>query len=426
MKVEKSLIVVPRNLAGEDKQTLFQLIDVEDSLHFELLWTGTDWIDCPGESIEQAIISGVPNIQDWTTAADDWTEAFFPGSLASRFNDKQQAAIDDFMKLEISERVVQIAKVIHEGETDPMGRDFIGHIRRTYENLEQTPAFAEFDIFDQIFTRLATWLSRTLEREASPTWPKVLPSDLAEWGASRDILSAVEFLTRDTTLMEYLGKQRDVTEFNRSIASNPLARAIRIAQIADEANRQREIWREQIGGSIDIESLEAQIIAFSLSEDEELWLGGRISDSCEVSTGAFDDDENEAWKKDFSLKFGELFDVMSREPLEQASKFIELVYFDFKRILDTNYASSKESFNSFRATASRYLLYKEDKETVLRILSDVLTPNEFESPPVNETDRELSNLLSAATTWSNTGPIPWFEEQLEDFPPIPKEQQDDK
>jgi hypothetical protein len=102
------------------------------------------------------------------------------------------------------------------------------------------------------------------------------------------------------------------------------------------------------------------------------------------------------------------------------------VYFDFKRILDTNYASSKESFNSFRATASRYLLYKEDKETVLRILSDVLTPNEFESPPVNETDRELSNLLSAATTWSNTGPIPWFEEQLEDFPPIPKEQQDDK
>jgi hypothetical protein len=425
MKVEKSLIVVPRNLAGEEEQTLFQLIDVDDSLHFELLWTGTKWIDCPGDSIEQAIIGGVPNIQDWTTAADDWTEAFFPGSLASRFNHNQQAAIDDFMKLEISERVVQIAKVIHEGETDPTGRDFIGHIRRTSENLEQTPAFAEFDIFDQIFTRLAVWLSRTLERKATPAWPKVLPSDLAQWGASRDVLSAVEFLTRDTTLMEHLGKQRDVKEFNRSITSNPLARAIRIAQIADEANRQRQIWLEQIGVSIDIELLESQITALELSEDEEAWLGGRIFDSCEIATEAFDDDEHEAWKKDFSLKFGKLFDVMSREPLEQATKYIELVYFDFKRILDTNYASSKESFNSFRATASRYLLDKEEKETVLRILNDVPTPNEGDSPPVNETDRELSNLKSSATTWTKIGPIPWFEEQLEDFPPIPKEQQDE-
>ncbi|MEY4275919.1 MAG: hypothetical protein RIS26_382, partial [Actinomycetota bacterium] len=41
MKIERSFIVCPRNLDGEDEQTLFQLIDINDALHFELLWVGT-------------------------------------------------------------------------------------------------------------------------------------------------------------------------------------------------------------------------------------------------------------------------------------------------------------------------------------------------------------------------------------------------
>jgi 5'(3')-deoxyribonucleotidase len=231
MKVEKSLIVVPRNLAGEDKQTLFQLIDVDNSLHFELLWTGKEWIDCPGESIEQAIIGGVPNIQDWTTSPKEWTEGFFPGALDARFTSADPQEIENFRKLEGVELAEAIARFVHSYERDRSGNASIDQVQKIVGYAQDIPSFKKLYKEVQSDVIQGAWLCRVLERRELSGLPRVLPSDLAEWGVSRDALSIVEFLMRAPSLMEHLGKSRETAAYLQDIATHSSARLVKLAQV---------------------------------------------------------------------------------------------------------------------------------------------------------------------------------------------------
>jgi hypothetical protein len=231
MKVEKSLIVVPKNLKGEEKQTLFQLIDVNDSLHFELLWTGKKWIDCPGDTIEQAIINGAPNIQDWTTAPKDWTESFFPGALDSRFASEEVEKIKTLKSLHGIELAEAIARFVYSQERESSGNPSIDQAQRIASFVKTIPIFKTLheDVQDDVIQ--GAWLCRVLELRDFRDLTTVLPSDLAEWGVSRDVLSIVEFLTRVPTLMEHLGQPRETAAYLQAIATHSSARLVKLAQV---------------------------------------------------------------------------------------------------------------------------------------------------------------------------------------------------
>lgn len=231
MKVEKSLIVVPKNLKGEDKQTLFQLIDVNDSLHFELLWTGKKWIDCPGDTIEQAIINGVEGIEDWTTAPKEWTEGFFPSALDSRFSFQDLEQIERLKKLEGMELAESIARFVHSYERDSSGNASIDQVQKIVSFAETIPSFKKLYKGVQSDVIQGAWLCRVLERRELSGLPRVLPSDLAEWGVSRDVLSIAEFLNRVPTLAEYLGQTRETSKYLQEISDHSSARLVKLAQV---------------------------------------------------------------------------------------------------------------------------------------------------------------------------------------------------
>lgn len=294
---------------------------------------------------------------------------------------------------------------------------------RTAVNVALIPTYNILPISEQLDVALGAWLSRSLEREATVSWPKVLPSDLAEWGMTRGILSVVEFLTPETTLMQHLGQKRDAGEHIRSVGSHLLARLVKIAQIADEGNRQRQIWFQMAGHPVNLDALVHQLESLDLTNEEEEWLDSRATDSCELFPDGFGKKSAEDWKTEFGAKFGALFDAMSREPVEQVELQIQLLYYDYKWVQSRGF---REVFDNFRAVASNYLLSKSRKDAVLVILSDVKTPPQYNVRPRDPRELELSNLKSAATPWTRIGPIPWFEDELEDFPPSTKEQQNDK
>ena len=246
MKIERSFIVCPRNLDGEDEQTLFQLIDINDALHFELLWVGTHWVDCPGETIEQAIISRVEGIQDWTTAPKDWFEVFFPGAMESRFNEEQQRQIDALQKLDVADRPQRIAELVHKIQKDKAGRDYIDHPKRVAQNaaaLAEKLGLSETETADVI---AGAWLHDVLEDSGDEAWPLTLPSDLAEWGISRNALSIAEFLTRENSFMVHLG-EKSGDEYYENMKANPQAVLVKCADIADNLNFERMEWMVEAG-----------------------------------------------------------------------------------------------------------------------------------------------------------------------------------
>ncbi len=272
MKIEKSIYAWPKNIQGEAIQTLIQFIDINDALHFELIWTGDEWIDCPGELFEQALTRGMPGAENWTTAPKEaFVDLFFPGALEPRFSAEQQTEIKKFLKMDLVDRVIRIAEVIHAEQLDLAGRPLIRHIFRGSPAM--VPTYSQMPPDDQTNMYYASNLQQALAHPGSSKWPKVLPSDLAEWGIPRDALAIIEILTKDYSLIKYLGQERDQASYLAAVAANPMARLVKIAQAVDDANRQRILWMNQMGvtPSPSADEIYETLEAMELSDEELEW-----------------------------------------------------------------------------------------------------------------------------------------------------------
>jgi hypothetical protein len=371
MKIEKSIYAWPKNIQGEEIQTLLQFIDINDALHFELIWTGDEWIDCPGELFEQALIRGMPGVENWTTAPkESFVDLFFPGALEPRFNVEQQKEIKKFLKLDIEDRVLEIATHIHAEQLDLANRPLINHILRTMENATMMPSVEQMPLEDKINLYLGAVLHRTLDHPGSSLWPKVLPSDLAEWGIPRDVLAIVECLTKDYSLIKYLGQERDQDSYLTSVAENPLARLVKIAQVADEdANRQRILWMRRIGVSPPAGSDDsvATTLAMNLSEEE-------LDFFMERATSAIDPIMAEELLNDFQPKFEQLLASFSKGDADEVAAEIERLYRTYVTFggfsgLHVNVAF-RETFNEFLLASSRYLESTGKTDVLQKILED--------------------------------------------------------
>jgi hypothetical protein len=367
MKIEKSIYAWPKNIQGEDIQTLIQLIDINDALHFELIWTGDEWIDCPGELFEQALIKGMPGAENWTTAPkENFVDLLFPGALEPRFNAEQQKEIMNFLKMDLVDRVTRIAELIHAEQVDLVGRPLIRHIVRSSPAM--VPTFAQMSLDDQTSMYYASNLQLALDHPGSAHWPKVLPSDLAEWGVPRDALAIIEILTKNYSLIKYLGQDRDQTSYLAAVAANPMARLVKIAQAVDDANRQRILWMNQMGvtPSPSADEIYETLDAMDLSDEELDWSQERANDSCELLPEGFFDKNPEEWLNEFRIKFGKLFDAFDRGNPDEVAIEIELLYLDYKYV-----KSIREMFYGFLRSSAQYLRRVGKMDVVERILEDI-------------------------------------------------------
>ena len=285
MKVQKYFAVSPEMDGIPTDQALWQLIDINDAMHFELLWTGTHWVDVPGEFLEQQLINKTPGFQEWSQAPEEWTRAFFPAALDPRFNPEQQAAIDAMLLLPLEGRPQRIAELVHQSQVDKAGLPYIGHPSRVVTNtsfylMSDWSPFTDQKQFNDAFA--AAWLHDVLEDSGDEAWPVVLPSDLVEWGVTAQALGAIELCTREATFAKFMGSQHDETSYYENINTVPLARLVKLADMADNCNQKRnELLLSQGKEDRSRKYLEAIEKFFNVNDNEVLWFAERINDPLE-------------------------------------------------------------------------------------------------------------------------------------------------
>lgn len=110
-----------------------------------------------------------------------------------------------------------IARVAHRGQIDKIGVDYIEHPRRVA---------GRFDPETQPNETAVAWLHDVIEDTT------VTATELAERGIPADVITAVELLTKDPA-------EVDLTEYYERIRVNPLALAVKLADIADNTDPSR-------------------------------------------------------------------------------------------------------------------------------------------------------------------------------------------
>jgi hypothetical protein len=285
MKVNKYFAVSPEMDGIPTDQGLWQLIDIDDSLHFELLWTGSQWVDVPGVFMQQQLMNKTPGFEAWNEAPEEWTRAFFPLALEPRFDVKQQAEIDKMLELPVESRAQRIAELVHQAQVDKAGVPYIGHPQRVQINtalyviMGLSPLTELEDITDAYN---AAWLHDVIEDSGDEAWPSVFPSDLVEWGISPNALAAIELLTREGSFFRFRGMKQDPDKYYKAINENPIARIVKLADMADNCNKSRnQLLVSQGKKDRSSKYLEAMEDHFNLTDDEIFWLSDRIDDSLE-------------------------------------------------------------------------------------------------------------------------------------------------
>lgn len=100
-----------------------------------------------------------------------------------------------------------IATIAHRGQTDKLGQNYIEHPRRVAESLN-----------DPIEQAIA-WLHDVIEDT------DVSEGDLREAGIPEDVIEGVRLMTRSETVPDQ--------QYYAAIRANPHARAVKLADIAD-------------------------------------------------------------------------------------------------------------------------------------------------------------------------------------------------
>ena len=100
-----------------------------------------------------------------------------------------------------------IATIAHRGQTDKLGQNYIEHPRRVAERVHG------------VTEQAIAWLHDVLEDT------DVTEHDLSEAGISHDVIAGVRLMTRSDGVPD--------EQYYAAIAANPQARAVKLADIAD-------------------------------------------------------------------------------------------------------------------------------------------------------------------------------------------------
>jgi (p)ppGpp synthase/HD superfamily hydrolase len=120
---------------------------------------------------------------------------------------------------------IEVATKAHEGQKDKLGEDYIKHPLRVHRNLTTNPKFKNLDALTREDCEVAALLHDVIEDTP------ITAKELVDLGFSARSIRLVELLTKD--------KSKPKDDYFQVIREEPLARMIKLADIADNTNRKR-------------------------------------------------------------------------------------------------------------------------------------------------------------------------------------------
>jgi len=186
---------------------------------------------------------------------------------------RTQEIIESIARLPVNDRPEMIARKAHEFQKDKSGAAYIQHPARVAQNAKMLALFLGLQKSEVELAQSIAWLHDVIEDSASEPFGQVTSEDLLNWGISVEIVGSVKLLTR-------VKGERDKSAYYIRLLDNPLARLVKIADIADNRNLER---RSALSPS-DARYLEQKyshaLSILELSPMEETFYQKRIQSPC--------------------------------------------------------------------------------------------------------------------------------------------------
>ena len=178
-----------------------------------------------------------------------------------------------------AQKAIEVATEAHKGQFDKLGEDYINHPLRVHRNLTTNPKFKNLDALTREDCEVAALLHDVIEDTP------ITAEDLLAMGFTPRSIRLVELLSKD--------KSKPKDDYFSAIREEPLARMIKLADIADNRNRSRV---ERLDPEM-AEKLRAKYIyamqAIQADEEDQHWMNFAIEFDLELEDYEYDVDEDE-------------------------------------------------------------------------------------------------------------------------------------
>jgi hypothetical protein len=183
------------------------------------------------------------------------------------------------------ELAVEIAKRAHKGQTDKLGVDYINHPLRVHRNLLKHPKFQKLATQTREDCEVAALLHDVIEDSGKNGSERFTAQDLLGNNFSPRSIELVQLLTRDKSI------PGDV--YYELIEANPLAKLVKLADIADNRNRKRVAGLDPLKANELRAKYEHALEIIRMDEEDAMWLQSAIDYDIEledVEDDAFEDE----------------------------------------------------------------------------------------------------------------------------------------
>lgn len=159
--------------------------------------------------------------------------------MIARFSQEQEANIANILLLNLADRPNAIAEMVHLVQFDKADNPYIGHPRRVsfFASLMLTELTERFSATEAEVAVHAAWLHDVLEDSGTNGFPQIFSDDLIGWGVSQETVEIVELLSKNDSATKVDEPSQD--PYYIAIKANKLARIVKIADLADNCNKQR-------------------------------------------------------------------------------------------------------------------------------------------------------------------------------------------
>ncbi|MEY2694548.1 MAG: hypothetical protein RL142_896 [Actinomycetota bacterium] len=172
---------------------------------------------------------------------------------------------------------IEVATKVHEGQKDKLGEDYIKHPLRVHRNLTTNPKFKKLDALTREDCEVAALLHDVIEDTS------ITAEDLLAMGFSPRSIKLVQLLTKDKT--------KPKEDYFVPISGEPLARMIKLADIADNRNRKRVAGLDpEIAESLR-QKYNHAMAAIGIDQEDQHWMDFAIDYDIELED--YEDDDNE-------------------------------------------------------------------------------------------------------------------------------------
>ena len=162
-----------------------------------------------------------------------------------------------------------IAAAVHLNQLDKSGFPYIEHPRRVFLNSDWSLDPKLFSDQERVNGHQAAWLHDVIEDSEEFFYRPITSGDLSNWGFNSEVIAVVVKLTKSP--------QVESSDYYETIKRDPIARAVKLADIADNLAK----WRQDLldrGTRTKLQTkYQLALVSLEYKVDKETWFEARIN-----------------------------------------------------------------------------------------------------------------------------------------------------